>query len=466
MSEVGGRFLSGSTMGHVVRMTMAGSLGVTFMFLVDAANLFWVSQLGIERLLAALGFAWTIQFFSVSFGIGMMVAVTAVVSRLIGRREWAEARRQTSVCAITAFLVQSVVAVFILLFHQQLLQLAGAQGRTAQEAARYLMISVPSLPVMALGMVGSAVLRAEGDAWRAMMVTLSSGLVSMVLDPFLIFGLDLGLDGAAIAVATARILSAAISIYYVLHVHDLAARIGVSDFKRLLAPFAVIAFPAVLTQLATPFGNYVVTSVIAGFGDSAVAGWAVVARLTVLSFGGLFALSGAIGGIFGQNFGANRFDRVRQTYRDALIFCVAYTLFAWSVLALATGSVITLFGLGPDASDVISAFTLVAAGGWVFAGGLFVANSAFSNLGRPMLSTLFNWVRDGIILWPLASLLSGSFAAAGVIYGQALSTAIVGTAAILGGWLFVAALGRRPKRQTPCGQSLQTDRLRQNRRPR
>ena len=68
-------------------------------------------------------------------------------------------------------------------------------------------------------------------------------------------------------------------------------------------PLAAIAVPAVATQLATPFGNALLTSVVAKFGDSAVAGWAVVNRLTGVAFGGLFALGGAIGGIFGQNFG-------------------------------------------------------------------------------------------------------------------------------------------------------------------
>ncbi len=430
-------------MGHVVKMTLTGSVGVSFMFLVDAANLFWVSLLGVEQYMASLGFAWVIQFFSVSFGMGMMIAVIASVSRLIGRGDRADARRQTTVCAISAFLLQLLVASLTLFYRHELLALAGAEGQTAIDAARYLMISMPSLPFMALGMVGSAVLRAEGDAWRAMTVTLSSGVVSMVIDPFLIFGLDLGLDGAALAVVTARVLSGAISIYFVLRVHDLAGRISWSDFTRLFPPFAVIAVPAVLTQLSTPFGNYVVTTVIAGFGDGAVAGWAVVARLTVLAFGGLFALSGAIGGIFGQNYGAGRFDRVKRTYRDALVFCVIYTLIAWSLLAFATSYIIAAFGLGAEASQVISAFTLLAAGGWVFTGALFVANSAFNSLSRPLWSTLFNWSRDGLLLWPLVVLFSGWFASSGAIYGQALSSVIVGIIAGVVGWLYVARLDRQ-----------------------
>ena len=80
MTQPQGRFLTGSTMGHVLRMTLAGTAGITFMFLVDAANLFWISQLGEVQLLAAIGFAFAIQFFSISFGLGLMIAATAIVS--------------------------------------------------------------------------------------------------------------------------------------------------------------------------------------------------------------------------------------------------------------------------------------------------------------------------------------------------------------------------------------------------
>ncbi len=438
-----GRFLTGSTMGHVARMTLTGSAGVTFMFLVDAANLFWVSLLGVERLVAALGFAWTVQFFSISFGIGLMIATTVVVSRLIGQGNYADARRQATVCAITACALQVLVAAGILFWRHDILALAGAEGQTAAKAARYLMISVPSLPFMALGMVGSAVLRAEGDAWRAMMVTLSSGLVSMLIDPLLIFGLGLGLDGAAVAVVIARTLSACLSIWFVLRVHDLAGRVGMADFRRLLRPFARVSFPVVLTQLSTPFGNYILTSVIAGFGDSAVAGWAVVARLTVLAFGGLFALSGAIGGIFGQNFGAGHFDRVRRTYRDAMLFCVVYTSVAWAALFFSSQFVVTLFGLSGEASDVILAFSRIAASGWIFIGSLFVANAAFNALGRAGWSTMFNWFRDGVILWPFAVVMSGWYAAPGVIYGHALSGLVAGGIAAMAGWNFVMRLEQR-----------------------
>ena len=203
--------------------------------------------------------------------------------------------------ALSGFLLQLLVAVFIFVFCHDLVALAGAEGKTATDAAHYLMITVLSLPIMTLVMAGSAALRAEGDAMRAMAVTFSSSVVSMLIDPLLIFDFGLGLDCAAIAINVVQGLSAMLSVYFVVKTHDLAGKISLADFRLLFIPFAAVTVPAILTQLSTPFGNYIITAVISGFGDGPVAGWAVIARLTVVTFGG----------IIGQNFGTLRFDRVK-----------------------------------------------------------------------------------------------------------------------------------------------------------
>jgi Na+-driven multidrug efflux pump len=91
-------------------------------------------------------------------------------------------------------------------------------------------------------------------------------------------------------------------------------------------PIVTIALPAILTQLAsTPLGQAVVTRAMASFGEAAVAGMAIVGRMTPVAFGVIFALSGAIGPVIGQNFGAGRMDRVRQAWRDGLLFCGIFT---------------------------------------------------------------------------------------------------------------------------------------------
>ena len=430
-------------MRHVVVMTLTGSLGLVFMFLVDVTTLFWVSWLGDEGLVAALGFGWTIQFFTISTGIGLMIASMALVSKSIGQGKLELARQQTTSAALYTFVFQLLTAGIVLVFRREILAFAGAEGQTLEDAARFLMISVPSLPFMALGMVGSAVLRSIGDAVRSMSVTMSAGLVAMVVDPLFILGLGWGFEGAAWGIVVSRTVSAILSIWFVVRIHDMVGPVSREALLTLFKPFLAIAIPAVMTQLSTPFGNYILTKVISAYGDAAVAGWAVVSRIAVLAFGGIFSLSGAIGGIIGQNFGAGQMDRVKQTYKDALIFCAIYTVLSWGLLILLRDPVANLFGLEGLSRDVFLAFMLIGAGGYMFAGALFVSNAAFNNLGKPIYSTFCNWFRDGILIYPCCVLLGLWLAAPGVVYGQALAAVLAGSAAMIWGWRFVGRLAAR-----------------------
>ena len=437
------RFLTGSTMNHVVVMTLTGSLGLVFMFLVDVTTLFWVSRLGDEALMAALGFAWTIQFFTISTGIGLMIASMALVSKSIGQGKLELARQQTTSAALYTFVFQVFTAGVVIYFRREILAFAGAEGRTLEDAARFLTISVPSLPFMALGMVGSAVLRSIGDAVRSMSVTMSAGLVAMVIDPLFILGFGWAFEGAAWGIVVSRTVSAILSIWFVMRVHDMVGPVSREALRTLFKPFLAIAIPAVMTQLSTPFGNYLLTKVISAYGDGAVAGWAVVSRIAVLAFGGIFSLSGAIGGIIGQNFGAGQMDRVKQTYKDALIFCAIYTVLSWGILALVRNPVAGLFGLDGLSREVFLAFMLIGAGGYMFAGALFVSNAAFNNLGKPIYSTFCNWFRDGILIYPCCVIMGWWMAAPGVVYGQALAAILAGLAAMIWGWRFVNKLAVR-----------------------
>ena len=434
------KFLTGSTMRHVVVMTLAGSAGLMFMFLVDFATLFWVGRAGGENWVAAAGFAFTIQFFAVSNAIGLMIASVSLVSRALGAGDAEKAKRFVTTAAIWAFVIQSITAGLVILFRYELLGLLGAGGDIAHDAARYLAISMPSLPIMAVSMIGSSALRAVGDAYRSMMVTLGSGLIVMFVDPLLVVVLGLGLDGAAIGIIISRFCYLGFAIWYVLGVHRLAAWVTWSEMRALSAPFLLLAAPAVLTQLSTPAGNAIATAVISEFGAGAVAGWAVISRVSILAFGGIFALSGAIGGIIGQNYGAGLIDRVCRTYRDAILFCAIYVALVWLALIALSGLLITSFQLGPDGAEVVRSFTHIAAAGFVFTGMLFVANSAFNSLDRPVWATAANWARDGLLMFPMCVAGAALFGGPGVIYGQAVANTVAGIIAAWVGWQFVNSL--------------------------
>ena len=435
-----GRFLTGSTMGHVVRMSATGAFGITFVFLVDAANLFWLSQIGQPKLVAAIGFAYAIQFFSVSVGVGLMIAVTALVSRSIGHGQRQLARKYAGAGIAISVIVQCIVGLIILIFSEQLIQLAGAKGETASVAARYLRLTIMSLIPMAVGLACSATLRAEGLGAKAMYVTLIPGILLMIIDPILILGLGWGLDGAAVGLVLFRFALAGVGLFFAVHQHKLVAMPTVDGIHKTVKHYFRIAAPAIMTQLATPAGNYFLTRVMAPFGDDAVASWAIIARLTALAFGGIFALSGAIGGIFGQNFGAGQINRLVTTYRDALVFCLIYTLCMWGIFYTKTSYIAASFGLQRDGTDILNAFTSVGVGSYIFIGALFVSNAAFNNLGKPRRSVVLNWLKDGVLSWPLAIWLSASFGGIGIIYGQAIAGIMMGAFAALWGWRYVSAL--------------------------
>lgn len=438
--EPKGRFLTGSTMGHVVRMTATGAFGITFVFLVDLMNLFWVSQLGQPQLVAAIGFAYGIQFFSVSSAIGLMIAGTAIVSRAIGGGDRPLAREQAGAAMVIAAAVQLSIAFLVFVFRHDLIALLGATGETARLAARYIGLTIFSLVPMAVAMMASGTLRADGFGAKAMYVTLCSGAILAVVDPILIIWMELELDGAAYGLILFRCCLVCFALYFAVVQERLVARPTLNSIKDTLRPFMGTAIPTISTQMATPTGNVLLTMVMAPYGDAAMAAWAVVGRLTVVVFGGIFALSGAIGGIFGQNYGAGQMARLRSTYRDAILFCGIYTMMAWALMASAGGSLAKAFDLDGPSTDVLRAFTLVGVGGFVFVGALFVSNAAFNNLGKPGRSTVLNWLNHGVLSWPAALVLAGVFGAPGVIYGQTVAGVIAGVVAALWGWHYVRAL--------------------------
>jgi putative MATE family efflux protein len=444
-TKINQKFLEGSTMRHVIDMTATGSVGLIAVFLVDVLNLIYVSQLGKHEITAAIGYASTLLFFHTSIGIGLSIATTAVVSRAVGAGEMQIAKQ---LAGSALYLITGISTLLVLLTYPLLssfLNLLGAQGETAALAKRFCAIVLPSLPLLSLGMGLSGLLRAVGDGKRAMYVTLGAAAATAILDPLFIFSLQLGLDGAAYANIVARLVLAGVGFYGVFKIHHLFAQPTADVFLRGLKAFANIGIPAILTNVATPFGNAAVTTVIAKYGDSAVAGWAVVSRLIPMAFAGLFALSGAIGPILGQNLGAKRFDRLRSTMRDSLKLTLIYVLVVWFLLAVFSSLIATAFDAHGLGRDVIVFFCIFVAGSFLFNGGLFVANAAFNNLGYPLYSTALNWGRATIGVIPFVYFGGLWFGALGVMAGYGLGVVFFG---VLSVWLCFRVLHKIEHNQT------------------
>jgi putative MATE family efflux protein len=437
------RFVAGSTMRHVLVMTGTGAAGLVAIFIVDLVSLLYISWLNDPSLTAGVGLATVVMFFTISINVGLMIPIGALVSRALGARRPEDARRLATSGSILMAIVAACVSLILLPLLPVLLNAMGASEQTYEVARNFLWIALPTNALMAVGMAFSTVLRAAGDAKRSMYATLSVAAVTVVLDPILIFGFGLKANGAAMAINIARVVYVYVCFLYLTRAHDLLV---VPRIKAILAdarPFFAIAIPAILTNIAAPVSNAFFTGVIAQFGDQAIAASAIIDRVTPVAFAGVFALAGAIGPVLGQNWGAQRYDRMKQTLKDALTFTVVYVGCVWLVLFLVRVPLTHAFNAPPLTADLVQFFCQLSGFIWFFISLVFVANASFNNLGYPLLSTFFNWGRATLGMIPFAYFGARIAGPEGALVGIGAGSVVFGIAAVITAFWTIRRLERQ-----------------------
>jgi Na+-driven multidrug efflux pump len=268
-----------------------------------------------------------------------------------------------------------------------------------------------------------------------MYATLSVAAVTVVLDPILIFGLGLKSSGAAITIDIARVAYVYVSFLYLTRTHALLVVPRVKDILADARPFFAIAIPAILTNIAAPVSNAFFTGVMAQFGDQAIAASAIIDRVIPVSFAGVFALAGAIGPVLGQNWGAQRYDRMKQTLKDALTFTVVYVACVWLVLFLIRHLIVQAFNAPPLTAELVEFFCELS--------GFFMANASFNNLGYPLLSTFFNWGRATLGMIPFAYFGAHIAGPKGALLGIGAGSIVFGIAAVITAFWTIRRLERQ-----------------------
>lgn len=418
MSEKQPAFLTGSLTRHIIVMSLTSAVGLVAIFLVDVVDMLFISMLGVDELAAAVGFAGTVLFLTTSICIGMAIAGGALVARALGEGHPERASEVLTHVMVFGVVFAIAFAALILVNVEGLTQLIGASGETQRLAISYLRIMLPSMPLLMIGIVGSAALRGHGAARLSMQVTLVAGGVNAVLDPIFIFGFGWDLDGAAAASVVSRLALAGTALWYLQTRFGGFAGRGLRALARDMRPIAAIAVPAMLSNIAAPVGGAYVVRAAAEFGEAAVAGMAIVGRVTPIAFALIFAMSGAIGPIIGQNFGAGRHDRVRVAFNASIGLIVAYVVPVVIVLYLTRGWVADLFGATGEARDLVFLFCGPLSLLWIFNGVIFIGNASYNNLGHPYYSTWVNWGRNTLGIFPFVWVGAQIWGADGVLIGQ------------------------------------------------
>lgn len=423
------RFCEGSIFRHVVVMAGTGSIGLMAVFVVDFLNLFYVSRLGDVRFTAAIGFANTIGFLQIAVCIGMSIGATVITARLVGAKKYDRAAH-----IMTSFLILMMGLILLLglgvtFFRHSILYALGARGMVLEQASSFILIVSPFLFFIALGMVLSGLLRAVGDAKRSMYVTLVGAIVAAVLDPLLILFFHLGIEGAAISTVCSRAMVALYGLYS-LKPYQLIRKpvwsVIFSDSRSVL----YISLPAILTNLATPVGSVFVIHTMSRFGSDAIAGQTAIDRVVPVAFAFVFALTGSVGPIISQNFGAGMRERMVESLTVSLKLVFLCVFGAWILFFLGENWIVRLFALGNEGAELMRLFCHWIILTNLFLGMLFVSNTVFNNLGYPLLSTLFNWGRATLGTIPFVWA-GAAYGPKGVLIGQGLGVIPFGCLAII-----------------------------------
>ncbi len=431
MSVTQARFLQGSIFRHVVVMTLTGALGLMTLFIVDLADLYFLSSLNDTHITAAIGFGGTIDFANLSLAIGAGIAAVALVSRNMGARQPDRAKQFASNALYMSLGISALYTVLVAIFISPILSLLGATGETAHQAKIFIWTLSPGFICLAGALSCSFSLRGIGDAKRAMYVTLASAITTLILDPLFIFKFGWGIQGAAAANAISYALCFAVGLYGLGKVHGFLMPFSWQNFKRDWSAVWSIALPSIVSQLATPFAAGYMNYVFAPYGDEIITASTVVNRVVPVAFGVIFSLSGAVGPIIGQNFGAKDYPRVKRALRDGLAFAMIYSVATSLILYLLRGQLIAAFHIAGRAAELVNFFATYIAVSWAFLGGLFVAAAAFNNLGKPTYSTWTNWGRATLGTIPFA-IIGGAYAGAeGILVGTALGGIIFGLGSMI-----------------------------------
>lgn len=277
----------------------------------------------------------------VCFPIIMILSATAFLfgvggapraSIYMGKKENEKAEQIMGNCFFSMILVSVVLTILVFVFHEPLLYLFGASENTIGFAARYIRIySLGTMAVMlTLGM--NAFISTQGFSKISMLTVVIGAITNIVLDPIFIFGLNMGVQGAALATVLSQTLSAAWAIHF-LRSERSVLRLRKENFKLkkevMLPCIALGVAPFIMQSTESLLVLCFNSSLLRYGGDLAVGAMTILS--SVMQFAMLPIQGMTQGGqpIISYNYGANQLDRVKEAFKIQLFSCITYALLLW-----------------------------------------------------------------------------------------------------------------------------------------
>ncbi|MBQ6857988.1 MAG: MATE family efflux transporter [Clostridia bacterium] len=417
----------------IPRLAIPTIISMLITAIYNMADTFFVSQLGTSAS-GAVGVIFSAMAIiqAVSFMVGMGTGTN--VSQALGAGDEERARRFASVGFFSAFGLGCVIAAVCLSNIDWLVRFLGATETIAPYAKDYATYIFYAAPFMMCSFVMNNLLRFEGLASYGMIGITTGGILNMLLDPLLIFGLDLGTAGAAIATAISQVVSFTILLIMsntkpdAIHISPRNFRPTPSMYARIL----YIGFPSLGRQGIASVSTILLNTAAGVYGDAAIAAMSIVSRFIMFINSSIIGFGQGFQPVCGFSYGAGKYTRVREAY----FFCVKVSTLILLTLGLfsmlLSRQIVTVFRR--DDLEVIRIGTLAlrlqlcTLPLW---GVITMSNMLTQSIGYGIRATLLAISRQGLCLIPLLLVLPRVFGLIGIQCAQPIADTMTFVLAIL-----------------------------------
>ncbi len=442
------KILLGDPKKAIVKLSLPMMIGFLVHTLYSIVDGIWVAGLGKEAL-AAVGLFMPFMMILGSLAAGIGIGGSSAISRAIGERNRKKAGNIGDHTLIIGLSIGLIASFSMLPFLNSLFSGMGAGALSTTYATTYGNIILLGSVFMYLSMLGSSVLRGEGDTKRAMYAMIGSSVLNMILDPIFIYGLNMGVGGAALSTIISMALSALAIMYWLLVKKDTYVRLRLRYFGyngTVVREILKVGVPSALTQISMSFTLILLNAiVIMAGGDSGVAilssGW----RIVMIGIVPLFGMATAVTAVTGAAYGARNAEKLGMGYM--------YGIKLGTLIGLVTGTVIWIFApqltymftyseasasLAPGIIDflrwIVLYFPVVASG--------MLTSSMFQGIGKGNRSLSITLLRTVVLQVSFAYFLGiyMNFGLMGIWIGIVMANIVATAIALLWGTLTVKKL--------------------------
>ncbi len=311
-------------------------IGTFFQQLYNTVDTVIVGQYVGKEALAAVGTTSVLINLLVGFFVGLSTGATVIISQFFGAGQWKDVSRAVHTSVALALAGGGVITVGGLLTGQMCLQAMGVPQELMEDALLYLNIYYAGAVACMIYNVGTGVLRAIGDSRMPLYVLIACCLVNIVLDLLFVAAFHWGVMGVALATVISQVVSAGLILARLLLTRE-AYRVEVRKIRfdrGLLKDVVRIGLPAGLQTVMYSFSNLMIQTSINSFDTDAIAAWTAIGKVDGFIWMVMGAFGIAITTFVGQNFGAQKFQRLKKSVRVCLAMTMGVTVALSLVLLL------------------------------------------------------------------------------------------------------------------------------------